>query len=122
MIFGYIKYRPRNVITQILASIRVMLSNKKERLSDPHGHVEFRPMPEVNLTRECIHCNLCIEKCPTEALSYSGNEEVAIAIDRDLCRPCKLCVEICPTQYFDYKKSSHSQVVLGKRVTNFSLN
>ncbi len=122
MIFGYIKYRPRNVVAQILSSMRLMLSMKKERLSDPHGHVEFRPVPEINLARDCIKCDLCVDKCPSEALSYSGSEEIAINIDRDLCRPCKLCVEICPTQYFDYKKSSHSQVVLGKRVAKFASN
>lgn len=122
MIFGYIKYRPRNVITQILSSMKLMIGAKRERLADPLPHVEFRPVPEIDMTKDCVKCDLCIDKCPTEALSYSGNDEVAIVIDRDLCRPCKLCVEICPTQYFDYKKSSHSQVLLGKRVAKLSVN
>lgn len=119
MIFGYIKYRPRNLVVQIISSMKLVLTMKKERMSDVDGHVEFRPVPEINSAHDCIKCDLCITHCPTEALSYTKNEDVLIKIDRELCRPCKLCVEVCPTEYFSYRKSSHSQVLFGKRIEKF---
>jgi pyruvate formate lyase activating enzyme len=49
--------------------------------------------PELwTLSHRCIDCNICIETCPTGALSRSDN---GIQIDRDACTLCGDCVGTC---------------------------
>lgn len=121
MIFGYIKYRPRGFVFQLLSNFK-FFAFKGRPLSQSMEQMSFRPLPMVRKDRHCIQCNICIENCPTDALSYSGRDDVAINIDPSLCLPCRLCVEVCPTEYFAYKNSDHSQVRLGKRMEKFLEN
>lgn len=121
MIFGYVKYRPRNFALQILSSLK-FFTVKRQESKTTSEQMGFRPVPQVNRDRTCIKCDICITQCPTDAISYTHNESILIQIDTNLCRPCRLCVEMCPTEYFSYKNSSHSQVRFGKRMEKFLEN
>lgn len=47
----------------------------------------------------CTNCGLCIEVCPTEAISEMEVEGKLVAvIDPSLCIGCGLCSEVCPVE------------------------
>lgn len=48
---------------------------------------------------DCTNCGLCIEVCPTEAISTQEVDGKTVAvIDPDACTRCGLCIETCPTE------------------------
>jgi pyruvate formate lyase activating enzyme len=42
--------------------------------------------------RECIHCKLCEEVCPTGAIDFESPGRIS----RDKCNKCGGCVKVCP--------------------------
>lgn len=63
---------------------------------------------------KCIHCGLCIQSCPEQALSKeNNNENFSIKINHDLCTSCAACVAICPTEalQFDGRVIDHEEAV-----------
>jgi len=48
--------------------------------------------------RTCTMCTMCVQRCPTGALSarYSAEGELAISFDPVDCTACDQCVEVCP--------------------------
>ena len=42
----------------------------------------------------CTGCGLCVDECPTDAISL--NDDVA-SVDEGLCTDCGICVDVCPT-------------------------
>ncbi len=48
---------------------------------------------------DCTNCGLCIEVCPTEAISTQEIDgKVVAVINPDECTNCGLCIETCPTE------------------------
>ncbi len=43
----------------------------------------------------CIGCTLCVQSCPTKAITMQGKKAV---IDPEKCVNCGLCVPKCPTK------------------------
>ena len=43
---------------------------------------------------ECIGCGVCVEECPSEALTVDD----ICAVDESLCVDCGSCVEACPVE------------------------
>lgn len=52
------------------------------------GHVEFDDS-------NCILCNICGKKCPTEAI-HVDKAKREMTINRMLCVQCSYCVDSCP--------------------------
>lgn len=51
------------------------------------------PSPPLLVRRSrCIRCGACIHACPSEALSWNGDE---VVLDRVRCTRCGNCVEAC---------------------------
>lgn len=48
---------------------------------------------------ECIHCGICVEKCPEQALIFS---EKKVRWIEEKCVDCDTCIEVCP--YFSSPK------------------
>ncbi len=44
--------------------------------------------------RMCIHCGICVEHCPVEALSVS--DEGKVLWDDEKCILCDTCIKVCP--------------------------
>ena len=60
----------------------------RKALAKSRGRLEF--------TKDnCIYCNVCAKKCPTDALVVNRKEKQWV-IDRLRCITCGCCVEICP--------------------------
>ncbi len=47
------------------------------------------------ITDECIQCGICVDECPTEAISEG---EEAYVIDKNLCSDCGACADACPSE------------------------
>ncbi|WP_102266016.1 EFR1 family ferrodoxin [Massilicoli timonensis] len=60
----------------------------------PAKFLKARPYTDAD---RCIHCGLCVEKCPLESIDINTMETVG------LCIKCQACVRCCPThaKYFD---------------------
>ena len=43
----------------------------------------------------CIGCEICVDACPTQAISV--DDQIA-TIDDELCTECGMCVEECPQE------------------------
>ncbi len=64
-----------------------------------------RPLPDrvkgslEIVGEECTGCALCMESCPTGAITYTGQgEEGELHLDVGNCIACGLCVEVCETR------------------------
>ena len=44
---------------------------------------------------ECTGCGLCIDECPSEAITI--DDEGISCIDENKCTECGACVDICPS-------------------------
>lgn len=66
--------------------------------SNPEG---IKPHPEpLYKESKCLYDLFCLEACPHEAISLSGNiESQKISFNRDICRSCVTfdCVKVCLT-------------------------
>jgi heterodisulfide reductase subunit A len=69
------------------AALETLLLLSKDSL--PAGEMEIR----INQSK-CGLCNLCVELCPFNAISISGE---SLRIDALKCQACGACIAICPT-------------------------
>ena len=44
---------------------------------------------------KCTGCELCVEECPSEAISMASDKA---EIDVDACVDCGACVDVCPVE------------------------
>ena len=53
-------------------------------------------MMAVKIDKElCTGCGVCVDTCPTEALSLE--DDIAVC-DEDLCVDCGVCIPECPSE------------------------
>lgn len=57
----------------------------------------------------CIYCNVCAKRCPTDALVVNRKEKQWI-IDRLRCITCGSCVEICPKKSLRFVEDHQAPV------------
>ena len=57
---------------------------------------------QKNICIGCIHCGLCISRCPQGAL-YREETAGLVLLRRELCSGCGNCAAVCPVQaiFFD---------------------
>jgi formate dehydrogenase beta subunit len=130
----------------------VPLADKKKSLSDRKMEVELGfdastgfkeaqrclncDVQTVFETRLCIECDACVDICPTDCITFTGNAEEeqlrtrlsapagnlaqdlyistdlptsrVMVKDEDVCLHCGLCAERCPTAAWDMQKFLYS--------------
>lgn len=64
---------------------------------------------------ECIHCNQCVESCPTGAASFDDKERFRVSDHH--CRYCNHCVEACPKHCITIDESRYQQFQRGMALT-----
>jgi len=52
-------------------------------------------MPAKIDKEKCTGCGTCVDECPSEAISMSGEKAV---VDTDTCVDCGACVDACPAE------------------------
>ncbi len=57
---------------------------------------------KVNKTA-CISCKLCEKACPSDAVSFIGEDKKAV-INKALCHQCTNCRQVCPREAIRYCK------------------
>jgi formate hydrogenlyase subunit 6/NADH:ubiquinone oxidoreductase subunit I len=62
----------------------------------------------------CVYCNVCVKKCPTDALLVNRPEKTW-SIDRLRCITCGSCVEICPKKSLEFSSDHGSPQVARAR-------
>jgi putative selenate reductase len=57
--------------------------------TDAHGG----PLDECFSCGTCIQCDICVEACPRQAITRSGEQ---FFVDEDSCTGCGICASVCP--------------------------
>lgn len=65
-----------------------------------NGNYPYKSVPDINAsspecTDRCISCGMCIQVCPTQAISFDHDEKI-IVTDKESCICCCACVKGCP--------------------------
>jgi Dissimilatory sulfite reductase (desulfoviridin), alpha and beta subunits len=45
---------------------------------------------------ECTGCGICVDDCPSGAISLDGDG--ICTIDKEACTECGICVDACPAE------------------------
>lgn len=61
--------------------------------------VTLKPIPQAH---KCTGCGICLEHCPTQAISLKNK---IARVDYEKCILCLCCDELCPEKAFKLKKS-----------------
>lgn len=78
-------------------SMGIMEKLKNNRITKPEfpGNRPYKEwkgsrLPVLTNEKNCVHCGLCVSKCPVNAISGDGRT------DPDRCINCMRCIQICP--------------------------
>ncbi len=75
----------------------------------PRVNFDIRPAYCLKLRHKDSSCRLCLDSCPTNAISI----DQSLAVDSSLCNGCGICVNVCPTSVFQLPDTPY-QRLLGK--------
>lgn len=62
----------------------------------PRTNLDISPAYCLKLRHKESSCRLCLESCPTNAISI----DQSLTVDSSLCNDCGICVNVCPTGVF----------------------
>ena len=72
------------------------------------GEYDVDPVIAFVHEESCDGCGLCVEQCPSKAISLSGN---AAKINEALCKGCGSCIAFCPKDALDLHCYTNDQML-----------
>ena len=81
-------------------------------MSDPHEQHFENEKVIIRLRKTwCKNCMVCVEFCPTEALTVVGDR---LNINVDACKSCMLCELRCPDFAISVERKTSAKPASGK--------
>lgn len=99
MILGKELYDKRNPLSSVLKLIKLFFSDvililrKRNIAPDYLSALNLRGIPKKVAKGKCHECDLCVQVCPTDALTINS-EKLYLNIER--CIYCEDCIDFCP--------------------------
>ncbi len=62
------------------------------------------------ISRNCAGCQLCVEICPYDAITYDDEKEV-VMVNEILCQGCGTCCVVCPSGVSQQNTFTKRQIV-----------
>jgi heterodisulfide reductase subunit A len=62
------------------------------------------------ISRNCAGCQLCVEACPYDAISYDEEKKIVI-VNEILCQGCGACSVVCPSGTSQQNTFTKRQIV-----------
>ncbi len=59
--------------------------------------------------KACVSCGLCVDACPTQALSFNAERDLPEVKEPKECFGCLSCSEICPATALDHQDARRSE-------------
>jgi len=72
------------------------------------GKISVSPEIAYLIPGRCNLCEICIDKCPTKAITKGKKEAI---IDPISCVGCGICVPLCPQQAIDLEHTTEQQLI-----------
>ena len=71
------------------------------------GEIAISPEKAHIIAEKCNSCGVCIQACPSKAISATSK---GVAVNSISCTGCGICVPKCPTEAVDLKNSTNDQL------------
>ena len=62
------------------------------------------------VSRNCVGCQLCVEVCPYDAISYDEEKKIVV-VNEILCQGCGACSVVCPSGTSQQNTFTKRQIV-----------
>lgn len=82
---------------------------EKERLEYMAFDENYTPSAEIN-EKICSRCQICIQVCPFQAISYS-REDNTMQVNPQGCRCCGTCTATCPAGAINIPEASDEEIM-----------
>ena len=83
-------------MAEFAVKIQAKLDSNDDRQPQIPGHRPYKETGSSGMvpkaTKSCVHCGVCAEKCPVQAIDLSD----PVVTDKDKCISCMRCVAVCP--------------------------
>ena len=73
----------------------------------PRANLDISPAYCLKLRHKDSSCRLCLDSCPTNAISISQS----LTVDSSLCNGCGICVNVCPTSVFQLPDTPYQRLL-----------
>jgi ferredoxin len=73
----------------------------------PRANLDISPAYCLKLRHKDSSCRLCLESCPTSAISI----DQSLTVDSSLCNGCGICVNVCPTGVFQLPDTPYRRLL-----------
>lgn len=117
-VFSIMETPNNKEIEHRLPNARLLMLSALRRLNKPiESKVSQNGLPfyQIEISKECLSCELCSRLCPTGSLSkLSTDESEKIMFNMGYCTGCGLCEKVCSQKALNFAKEINISLLLDK--------